>query len=297
MPTVITPSLETVVNTGSQDLFTISVTTTTPGINPGNVVIANTAGGFTTNTFSSYNIGDTVTVSGTEGGTGVITAYTDPTTYFITATDQSSSFVLSATEGGANIVTTAGSTTGLTFVASGSAFPPVIGATQYSTVTSPQQVTFSAITANVGTDIINKWLPGLPSTGRVPSMDFACYSLDQYQWHSGDRSIPLLGSHGCVRQCSFCDVIKQFTKYSFVEADQLTQDIIQAWNQTGIHRVQFMDSLVNGSMSNFLLLLKNLAHARQQGWLPQEFSWSGTYICRPPSSLLDQIHEVVQTTW
>ena len=144
---------------------------------------------------------------------------------------------------------------------------------------------------NVGTDIINKWLPGLPSTGRVPSMDFACYSLDQYQWHSGDRSIPLLGSHGCVRQCSFCDVIKHFPKYSFVEADQLTQDIIQAWNQTGIHRVQFMDSLVNGSMSNFLLLLKNLAHARQQGWLPQEFSWSGTYICRPPSSLLDQIHE------
>jgi len=170
MPTVITPSLETVVNTGSQDLFTISVTTTTPGINPGNVVIANTAGGFTTNTFSSYNIGDTVTVSGTEGGTGVITAYTDPTTYFITATDQSSSFVLSATEGGANIVTTAGSTTGLTFVASGSAFPPVIGATQYSTVTSPQQVTFSAITANVGTDItanITSGAFGLAGTANI----------------------------------------------------------------------------------------------------------------------------------
>jgi hypothetical protein len=153
MPTPITPSLETVVNTGSQNLFTISTTDTTPGINPGNVVIGNTAGGFTTNAFNTYNIGDTVTVSGTESGTGVITGYTDPTTYFIVGTNQSSNFVLSATEGGANIITTAGSTTGLTFVASGSAFPPVTGATQFSTVTSPQQVTFSAITANVGTEI------------------------------------------------------------------------------------------------------------------------------------------------
>ena len=153
MPTPITPSLETVVNTGSQNLFTISTTDTIPGINPGNVVIGNTAGGFTTNAFNTYNIGDTVTVSGTEAGTGVITAYTDPTTYFIVGTNQSSNFVLSATEGGANITTTAGSTTGLTFVASGSAFPPVTGATQFSTVTSPQQVTFSAITANVGSEI------------------------------------------------------------------------------------------------------------------------------------------------
>jgi len=153
MPTTITPSLETVVNTGSQNLFTISTTTTTPGINPGNVVIANTAGGFTTNAFNTYNIGDTVTISGTQGGTGSITAYTDPTTYYIVGTNQESNFVLSATEGGANIITSAGSTTGLTFVASGSAFPPVIGATQFSTVTSPQQVTFSAITANVGSEI------------------------------------------------------------------------------------------------------------------------------------------------
>jgi hypothetical protein len=153
MATIITTAVETVVNTGSQDLFTISTTDTTPGINPGNVVIANTAGGFTTNSFSSYNIGDTITVSGSQLGTGSITAYTSPTTYYITGTNQSSNFRLSATRGGANVITVAGSTTGMTFVASNPAFPAVIGATQYSTKTSPQQVTFSAITANVGTDI------------------------------------------------------------------------------------------------------------------------------------------------
>jgi hypothetical protein len=153
MPTVITPALETVVNTGSQNLFTITTTTTVPAINPGNVVIANTAGGFTTAEFNTYNIGDTITISGTQGGTGSITAYTDPTTYYIIGTNQSSSFVLSATPGGANIITSAGSTTGMTFVASGTAFPPVTGATQFDTATSPQTVVYSAVTANVGNAI------------------------------------------------------------------------------------------------------------------------------------------------
>jgi hypothetical protein len=160
MPTVITPALETVVNTGSQDLFTIATTDTVPGINPGNVVIGNSAGGFTTNSFNTYNIGDTVTISGSQLGTGSITGYTSPATYFIVGTNQESNFVLSATKGGANVITVAGSTTGMTFVASGTAFPPVIGATQYSTVTSPQQVTFSAITANVGTAITSNVTSG-----------------------------------------------------------------------------------------------------------------------------------------
>ena len=161
MPTLITPAVETVINTGSQDLFTITTTPTTPGVNPSNVVIANTAGGFTTDTFRSYNVGDTVTISGSLSGTGTIAGYTDPTTYYITATDQSSNFVLSATSGGANVVTTAGTTTGLSFVASGTAFPPVIGSTQYNTVTTPQTVTYSAITANVGNAIVANTTSGV----------------------------------------------------------------------------------------------------------------------------------------
>ena len=177
MPTQITAALETVVNTGSQNLYTIGTTTTIPGIDPGNVVIANTAGGFTTNTFRSYNVGDTVTVSGTASGTGAISGYSDPTVYYIKSTNQSSSFVLSATEGGANVTTTAGTTTGLTFVASGSAFPPVTGAVQFDTVTSPQQVVFSAITANVGNAITANVTTGVFALANVANI---AYQLNGY---------------------------------------------------------------------------------------------------------------------
>jgi len=177
MPTLITPALETVVNTGSQNLYTITTVATTPGINPGNVVIANTAGGFTTNSFSSYNIGDTVVVSGSELGTGAIIGYTSPATYYITSTNQSNAFVLSATEGGANVITTAGSTTGLSFVASGSAFPDQVGSIQFNTVTSPQQVVFSAITANVGTAITANVSTGVFGLSNVANI---AYQLNGY---------------------------------------------------------------------------------------------------------------------
>ena len=153
MPTTITPAVETVINTGSQNLFTINTVTTIPAVQPTDVQITGSAGTFSSDTFRSYNVGDTITISGTIGGNVTITGYTDPTTYYIIDTDQSSTFQLSATEGGANIVTTSGPATGLSFAASGTVFPAQAGAVFYSTVASPQTVTYSAITANVGNAI------------------------------------------------------------------------------------------------------------------------------------------------
>lgn len=56
-----------------------------------------------------------VVVSGTLTGNATITDYADPTTYYVTTTNGTTTFTLSDTFGGANIVTTAGNTRGLTF--------------------------------------------------------------------------------------------------------------------------------------------------------------------------------------
>lgn len=133
---------------------------------------------------------------------------------------------------------------------------------------------------------------GLIAKKSTPDIDFGIYRLNDYQW-SGEKTVPVLGSHGCVRQCSFCDVIKHSPVYSFVEADQLSQQIVDIYQQTGINKFAFMDSLVNGSLKNFENLLRNLAQSRDQGWLPKNFSWSGTYICRPRSIQLDRIHQLL----
>ena len=84
-----------------------------------NVNITGNAGTFTSNAYSSINVGDTVTVSGTDTGTGSIVGYSDPTTYYVITTNGSSTFTLSSSLGGANVVTVAGNTTGLTFTAEG----------------------------------------------------------------------------------------------------------------------------------------------------------------------------------
>ena len=84
-----------------------------------NVAITGNAGTFSSNAYSTYYVGDTVTVSGTDTGTGNIVGYTNPSTYYIINTNGSTTFTLSSSLGGANVVTNAGNTTGLTFTVEG----------------------------------------------------------------------------------------------------------------------------------------------------------------------------------
>ena len=86
-----------------------------------NVSISGNAGTFTSNAYSTYYVGDTVVVSGTNTGTGNIVGYTNPSTYYIINTNGTTTFTLSSTLNGANVVTNAGNTTGLTFTVEGAA--------------------------------------------------------------------------------------------------------------------------------------------------------------------------------
>ena len=86
---------------------------TTP-VTLGSVAVANTAGWFTANA-TTFTTGQIVTVSGALTGDATITGYANPTTYYVIATNGTTTFQLAASEGAANIITTAGNTRGLTF--------------------------------------------------------------------------------------------------------------------------------------------------------------------------------------
>ena len=80
------------------------------------VVISGTGGTFTCTAFvPGFYVGQPITISGVLGGTGSITGYANPTTYYVIATTANTNFTLSATLGGAAITTTAGTPTGLTY--------------------------------------------------------------------------------------------------------------------------------------------------------------------------------------
>lgn len=78
------------------------------------VQITGTGGQFSCNA-TTLTVGEFLTISGTLGGTGSITGYSNPTTYRISATNGTTTFTLVNATSGAAIVTTSGTPTGLTY--------------------------------------------------------------------------------------------------------------------------------------------------------------------------------------
>ena len=102
------------------------------------VAITGSAGQFScTSTYLA--VGMTVTISGTAGGGGSITGYTNPTTYRISVTNGSTTFTLTTT-GGSAITTSAGTPTGLTYTVN----TFLSGGQSISTIT-PGYITISSV--------------------------------------------------------------------------------------------------------------------------------------------------------
>lgn len=96
--------------------YTKTVSQTIPTIALTGVAITGTGGQFScTASSETLVVNQKVVISGTFGGTGSISGYADPTTYYIVATNGSTTFTLSTTLGGSGVTTTAGTPTGLTY--------------------------------------------------------------------------------------------------------------------------------------------------------------------------------------
>jgi len=80
----------------------------------GSVVIVNTTYQFSCAS-TTLAVNQMVTISGTYGGTGSISGYANPTSYYIISTNGTTGFSLSKTPGGPAITVTAGTPTGLTY--------------------------------------------------------------------------------------------------------------------------------------------------------------------------------------
>ena len=102
----------------SSTTFRLATSATSSAILSG-VTIGGTAGEFICTASSvALVFGQSIAISGAYGGTGSITGYTNPTTYYIVATNGSTEFTLSTTAGGSGVATTAGTPTGLTYTLS-----------------------------------------------------------------------------------------------------------------------------------------------------------------------------------
>jgi radical SAM superfamily enzyme YgiQ (UPF0313 family) len=107
-----------------------------------------------------------------------------------------------------------------------------------------------------------------------PDYDF--YDLSRY----ATRELSLIGSRGCVRKCTFCDVARTTPKYRFRSGKNIAQEIMHHHEKHGTTSFYFTDSLVNGSFKAF----NDMCEALSAYDHVDQISWSGQYIIRSRSS-------------
>lgn len=114
----------------------------------------------------------------------------------------------------------------------------------------------------------------------LPFPDFDDYNFSQYPVN---KRLPIYGSRGCVRRCSFCD-IHQHWKYTFRTGQSIAEEMIAQSKKYRINEFHFMDSLVNGSLKEFRNFLKYMAEYNANADADKKITWIGYYIVRDPQA-------------
>lgn len=114
----------------------------------------------------------------------------------------------------------------------------------------------------------------------VPRANWSGYDFSKYPgYDSNDLMMPITASKGCVRQCTFCDVENSWPKFIFRKGADVAEELISIYHETGMHRIEFTDNLINGSVSNFREMNTVLATK-----LPNTLRYKGYAICRDKKS-------------
>lgn len=108
--------------------------------------------------------------------------------------------------------------------------------------------------------------------------DYQFYDISRYK--QTPHELAIIGSRGCVRKCTFCDVARTTPKYRFRSGKNIADEIIHHYETHGVTRYYFADSLVNGSFRAFDDMCEHLARYR----FNDKISWSGQYIVRSQRS-------------
>jgi len=114
---------------------------------------------------------------------------------------------------------------------------------------------------------------------KLPLPDYSNYNLDVYD----KRVLPLIGSRGCVRQCTFCDYIANWKKFQWRTADDIFDEMISQNQTYHVNSFKFQDSLTNGNMKEFVRLTQ-LISEYNTSHPDARFKWSGYYIFRNVTS-------------
>jgi hypothetical protein len=103
----------------------------------------------------------------------------------------------------------------------------------------------------------------------------------KYQYDNDELLLPINGSRGCVRKCTFCDIHEHWQRFTFRSGHVLAAEMISNYEKYGVTKFTFTDSLINGSMKAFRDLLTTIIKYYEDNNLEYGFfRFNGQFICR-----------------
>ena len=117
----------------------------------------------------------------------------------------------------------------------------------------------------------------------LPFPNYGFYDLDRYDYLTDNKEVFIVGSRGCVRRCTYCDVAKYWPKYRYRSGSNIASEMIRHYERHGVSNFYFTDSLVNGSMKAFNDMCEILAKYNSQH--KAGFKWRGQFIFRPKNQV------------
>ena len=122
-------------------------------------------------------------------------------------------------------------------------------------------------------------MQNIQSLQSIPYADYHDLDIKNYAY-TKNLTLPMTGSKGCVRQCTFCDVPGKFGKFKYRPGKDLAQEVIHLYETYGANTIYLTDSLTNGSLKAFLDYIEELANLKhKKGY--SDLEWTGQYIIRP----------------
>lgn len=117
----------------------------------------------------------------------------------------------------------------------------------------------------------------------LPFPDYSFYDLNRYDYLSNKKEVFIVGSRGCVRRCTYCDVAAYWPKFRYRSGKNIADEMISHYEKHGITKFYFTDSLINGSLKAFSDMCEALAKYNSTN--KSNFEWGGQFIFRPKNQI------------
>lgn len=115
----------------------------------------------------------------------------------------------------------------------------------------------------------------------LPVPNYDDYDLSQYATRNNQLVVPILGSRGCVRSCSFCDVHTHWKKFTWRGGEHIFNEMLVLKQKYPTRFFMFQDSLVNGNLKEYRVLTKLLSDHNNSVPSNEKLSWGSFFILRP----------------